>query len=87
LKGRRKRIGEMKMSKSAEEDELVGVARTLGTILKLVALPIMIVNAVLLEMPNTNLGISTVLLIVSTLMFFTGLVLSHLPKEKEEKGK
>jgi len=61
--------------------------KTIGIILTALAIPIMIVNIVLLKMPNTDLGASTVLLIVSTCMFFTGLILSHLPHEKDKEEK
>ena len=62
--------------------------KTIGMILEAVAIPIMIVNIVLLRMPNTDLGTSTGLLVFSTFMFVTGALLSHLSEEtknKEEK--
>ena len=60
--------------------------KTIGIILEALALPIMIVNIVLLKMPNTDIGTSTVFLIVSNCMFFAGLILSHLPQETKKKG-
>jgi len=60
--------------------------KTIGIILELLALPIMIVNIVLLKMPNTDIEVSTVFLVVSNIMFFTGMALHHLPKETENKG-
>ena len=64
--------------------------KTIGMILEAVAIPIMIVNIVLLRMPNTDLGTSTGLLVFSTFMFVTGALLSHLSeegKDREEKEK
>jgi uncharacterized membrane protein len=73
-------------NKNVEEDKLGDGLKTLGTILELVSIPVTIVNIALLKMPNTDLEASTILLIVSILMFFTGFMLSHLPKQvKEEK--
>ena len=63
-------------------------AKTIGIILRVVAIPIMIVNIILMRMPNTDFGISTGLLVFSTFMFVAGALLSHLSEEgkgKEEK--
>jgi len=54
--------------------------KTIGIILELLALPIMIVNIVLLKMPNTDIEASTVFLVASNIMFFTGMALHHLPQ-------
>ena len=59
--------------------------KTIGMILEAVAIPIMIVNIVLLKMPNTDFGTSTFLLVVSTFMFVTGALLPHLPEETKNK--
>jgi len=75
MRGDEKVTGESKIS-----------IKTIGIILELLALPIIIVNIVLLKMPNTDIGASTVLLVVSNIMFFTGMALHHLPKETENKG-
>jgi len=73
-------------SKNVEEDKLGDELRTLGTILKLVGIPILIIVAVLFNMPNKDLGAIGVLLVVGACLFLTGLMLSHLPKQvKEEK--
>ena len=79
MKGRkRKDRGDEKMTSEIS-------MKTIGIILTALAIPIMIVNIMLLKMPNTDLGASTVLLIVSTCMFFTGLILSHLPHKKDKE--
>jgi len=70
-------------SKNPEEDRL----RTLGTILELVGVPILIIVAVLQKISNQDLGLIGVLIIVGTLMFFTGLMLSHLPRQSEKEKK
>ena len=59
-------------------------------ILEAVAIPIMIVNIILMRMPNTDFGMNTGLLMFSTFMFVAGALLSHLSEEtknKEEKEK
>ena len=61
--------------------------KTIGLILEVLAIPLMIVNIVLLKMPNTDLGTSTVLLIVSNFALIIGLMLSHLPKQSEKEEK
>ena len=72
-------------SKNAE-DKFGDEVRALGTILKLVGVPILIIVAVLLNMPNKDLGVIGVLLVAGACLFLTGLMLSYLPKQvKEEK--
>jgi uncharacterized membrane protein len=70
-------------SKNEEEDGL----RTLGTILELVGVPILIIVAILLNMPDKDLGVISVLLVVGVCMFFAGLMLSHLPRQSEKEEK
>jgi len=73
------------MSKNAE-DKLGDELRALGTILELVALPIFITVNMLRVIPNQDHGVINVLSVVAVLLFFTGLMLHHLPKQgKEEK--
>jgi hypothetical protein len=60
--------------------------KTIGVILEALAIPIMIINIALLRMPNTDIGTSTILIIVSNFMFFSGLILS-LPSKTEKKEK
>jgi len=59
--------------------------KTVGLTLEALALPIMIINIAFLRMPDTDIGTSTILLIASNFMFFTGLMLSHLTPEMENK--
>jgi len=54
--------------------------KTIGLILEVLAIPLMIVNIVLLKMPNTDIEASTVFLVASNIMFFTGMALHHLPQ-------
>lgn len=61
--------------------------KTIGLILEVLAIPLMIANIVLLKMPNTDLGTSTVLLIISNFALIIGLMLSHLPKQSEKEEK
>jgi hypothetical protein len=58
--------------------------KTIGLILEALGVPILIIIAVLLNMPDKNLGAIGVFLTVGVCMFFTGLILSHLPQEKEK---
>jgi len=60
-------------------------AKTVGLMLKVIALPIMVINIILLGLPNRDLGICTILLFISTTMFFLGVTFSHLPPEKENE--
>jgi putative effector of murein hydrolase LrgA (UPF0299 family) len=60
-----------------EEDRL----RDLGTILELLGVPILVIVAVLWNLPNKDLGTISVLTIIGVLLFFTGLMLSHLPSQ------
>ena len=62
--------------------------KTIGIILEVLALPIIIVNIVLLRIPNTHLASSTVLLSASIIMLFTGILLlyaSTSPQETKNK--
>ena len=58
-----------------------------GLILELFALPILIMDAVLLNM-DIDRSTTGILLLIGICLFFSGLILSHLPQEtknKEEK--
>jgi uncharacterized membrane protein YgdD (TMEM256/DUF423 family) len=67
----------MTSKKDAEEDRL----RILGTILELLTFSILVIVAVLWNLPNKDLGTISVLTIIGVLLFFTGLMLSHLPSQ------
>jgi uncharacterized membrane protein YgdD (TMEM256/DUF423 family) len=67
----------MTSKKDAEEDRL----RILGTILELLTVSILVIVAVLWNLPNKDLGTISVLTIIGVLLFFTGLMLSHLPSQ------
>ena len=67
----------MTSKKDVEEDGL----RALGTILELLGVPILVIVAVLWNLPNRDLGTISVLFIIGVLLFFTGLMLSHLPSQ------
>jgi Na+/phosphate symporter len=62
-------------------------SKTIGLILEALALPILIIVAVLLDIPDKDLGAIGVLLFFGACMFFTGLILSHLPQENGKGGK
>jgi hypothetical protein len=59
--------------------------RTIGIILEVLALPFLIIIALLLNMPDKDLRVIGILLLVEVLMFLAGLILSHLPKEMEKE--
>jgi cobalamin synthase len=59
--------------------------KTIGLILEALALPILIIVAVLLNIPDKDLGAIGVLLAFGGCMFFTGLILCHLPQETEKE--
>ena len=61
--------------------------KTIGTILEALALPILIINAVLLNTENKNLPMIGFLLGVGGCMFMVGVILSHLPQDKKEGKK
>lgn len=61
--------------------------KAIGILLELLALPIFIVNIVLLSMPNPDIRVTGILIIVSTNTFTAGLILSHRPKENKEEKK
>ena len=67
----------MTNEKDVEEDRL----RILGTILELLGVPILVIVAVLWNLPNKDLGTISVLFIIGVLLFFIGLMLSHLPSQ------
>lgn len=67
----------MTSKKDAEEDRL----RILGTILELLTVSILVIVAVLWNLPNKDLGTISVLTIIGVLLFFTGLMLSRLPSQ------
>jgi len=88
LRGRKrtKKKGDEKMtSKSKIQKSFI------GRILLALAIPIFIVNIVLLNRPNPDLRITGILIIVSNCLFIPGLILSLLShqndKNKEEKRK
>jgi uncharacterized membrane protein len=72
----------MTNEKDVEEDRL----RILGTILELLGVPILVIVAVLWNLPNKDLGTISVLFIIGVLLFFIGLMLSHLPSQKLKRG-
>ena len=74
------------MVKGKNQEELS--TKTIGQILLALAIPIFIVNIVLLNRPNPDLRITGILIIVSNCLFIPGLILSLLShqndKNKEE---
>jgi len=64
-----------------EEDRL----RDLGTILELLGVPILVIVAVLWNLPNKDLGTISVLTIIGVFLFFIGLMLSHLPSQNQKE--
>lgn len=69
-------------------EEELSTMKVIGRILEVLGVLILIIDAVLLNMPDKNLGLIGVLIIVGTLMFFTGLIVVRLPSQEEkERGK
>jgi len=67
-------------SKRTTPEEELSTVKTIGRILEVLALPILIIVAVLLNLENKNLGIIGLLLGSGSCMFILGLILSHLPQ-------
>lgn len=59
--------------------------KTIGMILELLAIPIFIINAVLLSMPNKDVRTTGILLLIANCLFIPGVILSHFPNQKGEK--
>lgn len=62
--------------------------KIIGLVLEALALPFLVIVAILLNMPNKDLGTITILLIIGIFIFIPGLILvaiSHLPKEEEKQ--
>lgn len=60
-------------------------AKILGILLEILALPILIIVAVLLNMENKNLGIIGLLLGFGTCIFILGFIISRIPQERPQK--
>jgi len=58
--------------------------KIIGRILLALAIPIFIVNIVLLNRPNPDLRITGILIIVSNCLFIPGLILSLLSHQNEK---
>jgi hypothetical protein len=71
------------MNKLKNPEEL-STLKIIGRILEVLALGLLIVNAVLLNMENKDLGTIGLILVTANVIFFTGLILSHLPQERTE---
>jgi len=63
-------------------EEELSTMKVIGRILEVLGVLILIIDAVLLNMPDKNLGLIGVLIIVGTLMFFTGLMVVRLPSQE-----
>jgi len=59
--------------------------KILGILLEALALPILIIVAVLLNMENKNLGIIGLLLGFGACMFILGFTISRIPQEQPQK--
>jgi len=62
-----------------------GAEKIIGRILESIGVLILIIDAILLNMPDKDLGAIGVSLAFGVCMFFSGLILSHLPLEMEKK--
>jgi len=58
--------------------------KVIGIILEALALPFLVIVAILLNMPNKDLGIIGVLLLIGIIVFLAGFIFSHLPKKAEK---
>jgi predicted permease len=61
--------------------------KTIGRILAVLALPILIINAVLLNMKDVDVKTTGILLFISVCLLIPGLILSYLPHEKDKEEK
>ena len=61
-------------------------AKTIGILLEALALPFLVIVAILFNMEEKNLGEITILLIIGIILFFSGFMLSHIPKEDKKEG-
>lgn len=68
-------------SKNPEEEPFM---KTIGMTLRVFGLAILIVNVVLLNMPNKDLGTITVLLIVGTCTIIAGHIIPYLPQKRNK---
>ena len=66
------------MTSKREDQEELFTQKIIGRILLALAIPIFIVNIVLLNRPNPDLRITGILIIVSNCLFIPGLILSLL---------
>jgi len=55
-------------------------AKTLGLLLSALAIPVLIIAALLLSVKDVNLGIAGLLVGLGAAMFVIGLILRHLPE-------
>jgi len=55
-----------------------------GLILEALALPFLVIVAILFNMPNKDLGTIGILLLIGIILFLAGFVFSRLPKEEKE---
>jgi len=59
--------------------------KIIGLTLEVLALPFLVIVAVLLNMTEKNLGIIGLLLFIGICLFIPGLILSHMPQKGENK--
>jgi len=55
--------------------------KLIGRMLEVFALALLIINFILWNMEDKDLRIIGVILVIANILFFTGLILSHLPQE------
>jgi len=61
--------------------------KIIGRILEAFALALLIINFMLWNMKDKDLRTIGVILVIANIMFFTGLILSHLPQELRRREK
>lgn len=61
--------------------------KTIGRILEALGIPILIIDAVLLNMKDVDVKTTGILLFIGICLFIPGLILSHLPHEKDKEEK
>ena len=66
------------------DEEIPSTTKIIGVLLEALALPILIVVAVLLNMENKNLGMIGFLLGIGACMAFLGFILTRIPKEQQQ---
>ena len=79
----RKEEDEKMTSKHKNQEEL-STQKIIGRILEVLAIPLFIVNIVLLNRPDPDLRTIGILIVISNCLFIPGLILSHLPHQKEK---